>query len=131
MEQEDLLMTSVLLMIIMNSSNLLRTYTPNELELKVENLGTYATFLDLDIAIKDNIFIYKLFDKRDEFPFFIVRMLHLSSNILSSLCYGSFYSELLRISRCTSLFSDFTRRPSELYNRMVLQEPSRHLPVQS
>ena len=45
-----------------------------ELELKLEHSGTHATFLDLDIKIEDGIFVYKLFDKRDKFPFFIARM---------------------------------------------------------
>ena len=86
--------------------------------------GTHATFLDLDITIKDNIFIYKLFNKRDKFSFFIVRMPHLSSKIPSSIFYGLFYSELLKIAKCAQLFCDFTtnkHQKHELYNRMVLQ----------
>ena len=74
---------------------------PEELELKVEHSGTHATFLDLDITIKDGMFIYKLFDKRHAFSFFFVRMLHLSSSIPSSIFYGSMFSEILRITRCT------------------------------
>ena len=35
----------------------------------VKHQGTHVTFLDLDIAIKYNIFIYKLFDRRCKFPF--------------------------------------------------------------
>ena len=79
---------------------------PHDLELKVEHQGTHATFLDLDITIKDNIFVYKLFDKRDKFPFFIVRMPHLSSNMPSSTFYSSFCSELQRVSTRTLLLSD-------------------------
>ena len=94
---------------------------PPELELKIEHQGTHATFLDLDITIKDDIFVYKLFDKRDAFPFSIVRMPHLSSNIPSSIFYGSAFSEILRIARCTLLFSDFTPRVTELLQRMKNQ----------
>ena len=47
---------------------------PKELELKLEHHGSHATFLDLDIEIKEGIFVYKLFDKRDAFSFEIVRM---------------------------------------------------------
>ena len=94
---------------------------PKELELKIEHHGEHATFLDLDITIKENIFVYKLFDKRDQFPFFIVRMPHLSSNIPASVFYGAVFSEFLRIARCTLLLSDFTPRASELYNRMLSQ----------
>ena len=42
---------------------------PNELELKVELSGSHASFLNLDITIKEGLFVYKLFDKRDAFPF--------------------------------------------------------------
>ena len=56
---------------------------PMQLELKHQYQGVHATFLDMDITSKDNIFVYKLFDKRDKFPFFILRMPYLSSNIPS------------------------------------------------
>ena len=38
---------------------------PGELKLKLEHSETYATFLDLDIKVKNGTFVYKLFDKRD------------------------------------------------------------------
>ena len=94
---------------------------PKELQLKVENHGTNATFLDLDISIENNIFRYKLFDKRDAFPFFIVRMPHKDSNIPSIIFYSSIYSEILRISRCTLLLEDVIPRISELFKRMLNQ----------
>ena len=56
---------------------------PSELELKCEHTAHHATFLELDIQINNNKFIYKLFDKRDEFPFSIVRMPDLNGNISS------------------------------------------------
>ena len=62
-----------------------------ELELKVEHTGLHGTFLDLRITIKDNTFIYKLFNKRDTFSFFMVRMPHLFCNIPSFIFYGLFY----------------------------------------
>ena len=52
-----------------------------ELELKVEHRGDYDTFLNLDITIKEGPFTYKLFDKRDSFPFSVVRMPRVESNI--------------------------------------------------
>ena len=58
----------------------------------MKHKGANITFLDLDITIKDNAFIYKLLGK----PFFKVRMPHLFSKITSSLFYGLFYLELLR-----------------------------------
>ena len=34
-----------------------------QLELKLERQGDHATFLDLNLTVEDNIFVYKLFDK--------------------------------------------------------------------
>ena len=94
---------------------------PKELQLKCEHQGLQATFLDLYIQIVDGVFIYKLFDKRDEFPFSIVRMPDLSGNLPSFIFYGSIMSEFLRIARCTRLISDFLPRAKSLVNRMVSQ----------
>ena len=47
---------------------------PKQLELKLEHQEEHATFLDLDITIENNIFVYKLFDKRGKFPFIVLRM---------------------------------------------------------
>ena len=38
---------------------------PGELELKLKQSGTHATFLDIDINIEDRICVHKLFNKRD------------------------------------------------------------------
>ena len=77
------------------------------MELKKEHQGTHATFLELETNIVDNIFVYKLYDKRDSFPFSIVRMPYLSSNIPYNIFYNSILSELLRIARCSLLYKDF------------------------
>ena len=98
---------------------------PPELELKCEHQGTHATFLDLDINVSNGIFIYKLFDKRDDFPFFIVRMPDLSGNIPSHVFYGSVMSEFLRISRCTLQYPDFLKSAISLFKRMINQGGSK------
>ena len=94
---------------------------PSELELKCEHQGVHATFLDLEITISDGIFSYKLFDKRNDFPFFIVRMPDLSGNIPSHVFYGSVMSEFLRISRCTLFYNDFLPSAISLFKRMINQ----------
>ena len=98
-----------------------REIYPDELELKCEHQGIHATFLQLDITIREGIAIYKLFDKRDNFPFFIVRMPDLGGNIPSHVFYGSVMSEFLRIARSTLLYSDFLPVASSLYKRMLNQ----------
>ena len=94
---------------------------PPELHLKCEHQGIHATFLDLDISVVNNTFVYKLFDKRDNFPFTIVRMPDLGGNIPSYVFYGSIMSEFLRIARCTLNLTDFVERANSLYKRMISQ----------
>ena len=91
---------------------------PGEVELKLD-LVEHATFLGLDIKIGDEIFLCKLFDKRDKFSFFIVSMPHFESNIPSAIFHGSIFSEFHRIARCTMKLEHFPLRTSELYSRML------------
>ena len=94
---------------------------PDELELKLEHAGRHATFLNLDITIKEGIFVYKLFDKRDAFPFSIVRMPHVDSNIPESIFYSALVGEFLRIARSTLLHEDFVVKAKSLCQRMHSQ----------
>ena len=94
---------------------------PDELELKVEHSGMHATFLSLDITNTNGEFVYKLYDKRDAFPFSIVRMPHEDSNIPSSIFYSALVGEFLRIARCTLKLADFIPRAVELIQRMLRQ----------
>ena len=57
------------------------------LDPRLEHHGTHATFLDLDIEIKDDIFVFKLVDKRDAFSFEIVRMPFICSEIPPNIFY--------------------------------------------
>ena len=105
---------------------------PSELELKEEHSGSEASFLSLFININEGIFVYKLFDKRDGFPFSIVRMPYISSNIPESIFYSAMVGEFLRIARSTLLFSDFLPKTRELIHRLknqgaVQQTSIRHL----
>ena len=99
---------------------------PIELEVKCEHDGQHATFLELDISVKEGVFVYKLFDKRDNFPFFIVRMPDLSGNIPDHVFYGSIMSEFLRIARATLLYPDFLVKAKELFNRMLNQHGQKY-----
>ena len=94
---------------------------PEELDLKVEHSGNYASFLNLDINIVNGQFIYKLYDKRDAFPFFIVRMPYVNSNIPEKIFYSALVGEMLRIARSTLRFSDFLPKACDLVSRMSKQ----------
>ena len=47
---------------------------PDELQPKYEHHGSYATFTDLDIAAVNDVCEYKLYVKRNNYPFFIAPM---------------------------------------------------------
>ena len=95
---------------------------PDELELKVEHQGQHASFLSLDINIVDARFVYKLYHKREAFPFFIVRMPHIQSNIPLNIFYSALVGEFLRIARSTLMLEDFTPKAKDLLTRMNSQE---------
>ena len=78
---------------------------PEELQLGKENTDKHeASFLDLNIKIKDGKFHFGLFDKRDSFPFPFVRMPGKSSNLPSSIVYSTIGAESLKIARaCNNL----------------------------
>ena len=67
-----------------------------------------------------------MFDKRDEFPFSIVRMPDLSGNLPAFIFYGSIMSEFLRIARCTRLIEDFFPNAKMLCEKMVSQGGSKN-----
>ena len=72
---------------------------PTELEMKKENnSNSCASFLDIYIYIEHGEFHTKLFDKRDNFGFDIVKMPFYCSNVLTKMFYGSIGAEFLRIS---------------------------------
>ena len=65
---------------------------PAELKLKEEDINdNVATFLDLNITIKDRQFSTKLFNKRDGFNFSRVRLPCKCSNGNSNVAYGNFW----------------------------------------
>ena len=45
-----------------------KNINPKQLELKIEHQGEYETFFYLQITIAYNIFAYKLFEKKGQFP---------------------------------------------------------------
>ena len=65
--------------------------------------------------------IYKLYDKRDGFPFSIVKLPQKSSNIPTNIFYSSLAGEFLRIARSTLHFVDFVPKAKALIGRMVRQ----------
>ena len=74
--------------------------------------------LDLDIKIKVGNFHFDLFDKRDSFPFCIVRMPDKSSNVPSSIVYFAIGAEPLRNVRASTNPESFSTVIKPLIARM-------------
>ena len=74
------------------------TYPPKMILTKE---STSASFLDLDISIKDGNFLLKPFDKADTFPFSVLRMPVQIINMPSSFFYLTSEAEILRIAKAT------------------------------
>ena len=95
---------------------------PPELELGKENLdSSRASFLDLDIRVEDRVFVFNQYDKRDAFPFSIVRLPFVCSNMPSKIFYSSISAEILRIGRTSSAATDFISRSRLVLDRMAKQ----------
>ena len=67
-----------------------------ELDLKLKHHGIFAFFLNLDFDMVDGKFVYKLYDKKDPFPFFIMKMFYIYSNIPNNIFYAAFFDETCR-----------------------------------
>ena len=96
---------------------------PEELEIKDTTDSTkFANYLDLRLEIdKNGHLITGLYDKRDDFNFPIVNFPFIDGNIPASPAYGVFVSQLIRYSRASSEYLDFTHRSSKLASKLINQ----------
>ena len=101
-----------------NEIVIFNTY-PNEMIIKNTNLSAnHATYLDLDIKVIDNNYIFKSFDKRKEFSFPIVNYPNLHGNIPSKAAYGVFTSQLVRFVKINLNVEDFANDVKHLINKL-------------
>ncbi len=96
---------------------------PKELQIKPTTESDFVThYLDLTfMRDKCGNISTKLYDKRDDFSFHIVNFPFLSSNIPSSPSYGVYTSQLIRMARGCSQYSDFSARHKTLVERLLSQ----------
>ena len=84
---------------------------PATLELSQENDDlSKATVLDMDVKVINGFFRTKVYNKTDSFPFEVVSMPFLDSNIDRQICYKVFYSQIIRYERLCSYQIDFESR---------------------
>ena len=94
-----------------------------ELEIKdTTESNTSASYLDLLLSIgRDGQLRTSLYDKRDDFNFYITNFPFLSSNIPSSLAYGVFISQLIRYARACSSYECFILKAVRLSSKLLGQ----------
>ena len=99
---------------------------PHELQLNRANTSdTEAPFLDLHLSISNGFVSSKIYDKRDDFDFDIVKFPFLNGDIPRSTSYGVytllFISELIRFARVSSHVADFNARNKSLTAKLLQQ----------
>ena len=102
---------------------------PEELTLSKENTDKHeASFLDLAIKKTAGKFHFKLFYKRDSFPFLTVRIPDKASNVPSSKVYSAISAESLRIARASNNPESFSTankagcKPSNIFIRHFVRK---------
>ena len=74
-----------------------------ELQLnKANSFDTEASFLDLNLSIKNGIVSSRIYDKQDDFNFEIVNFPFLGGDVPRSPSYGVYISKLIRFARVCS-----------------------------
>ena len=103
-------------------ANIFSEIYPSEMELvPTHSSDDHVNFLDLNISVKDGLFISSLFDKRTEFKFKVRSMPHFYSNAPNSSAIGTFISQLTRYLEINSDFSLFTRDCKLLRTKLIYQ----------
>ena len=68
----------------------------------------------MSVTVRGGNFDTKVFNKTDSFPFSVISLPFISSNISQNVCYLVFYSQVLRYQRLTSYLADFEDRVRQL-----------------
>ena len=93
---------------------------PKEIPLEQSSSNkVHDTFLDLDITVHEGNFLFKVFHKVDLFNFEVISFPFLESNIPRSICYNTFFSQLIRFTRICSNLSGFAERVLLIYNKLT------------
>ena len=76
---------------------------PPELQLnKANTSATEAPFLDSHLSISNGFISSKIYDKRDDFDFYIVNFPFLDGDVLGRPSYAVYISQLIRFARVCS-----------------------------
>ena len=73
----------------------------------------------MEVRIIDSIITTKVFCKADIFPFKVITLPFLDSNLDTRICYRVFYGQIVRFQRLCSLRKDFEERSKFLLDILV------------
>ena len=103
-------------------SDNIRNIYPPEMELKSTNLTqNTSTYLDLRCSVYQGKYLYRSYDKRNDFPFDVINYPYKNSNIPTNPAYGVFTSQLVRLSRINYTANDFQKDVVKLVKKFVKQ----------
>ena len=93
---------------------------PPSLSLTQENEHSdRANVLDMEVKILDSKITTKVFCKADIFPFHVISLPFLDSNLDTRICYKVFYGQIVRFQRLCSLRIDFEERTKFLLDILL------------
>ena len=93
---------------------------PPSLTLTQENDSpTKVNVLDMVAEIKDGRIVTKVYCKTYHFPFDVISLPFLESNLDTRICYNVFYGQVIRFQRLTSLKEDFETRVNFLAGILI------------
>ena len=100
--------------------NISRQIYPPSLELTQENDRIDgANVLDMTVDIRSGEIFTKVFCKTDLFPFHVIAMPFIESNLDNRICYKVFYGQIIRYQRLSDLRLDFENRVKYLLDFLI------------
>ena len=103
-----------------NFMNISRHIYPPSLELTQENTDFLkANVLDMEVQLENGIICTKVYCKTDAFPFNVISLPFLETNIDKRICYKVFYGQIIRFQRLCSYISGFEERTKHLIDVLI------------
>ena len=99
---------------------------PTEMILRNTNISpNVVNYLDLNIKVENNLYIYRKYDKTIDYPFQVIKYPDISANIPVTPAYGVFISQLVRFTRINKDIDGFIKDTVEIIQRLLNQNYKR------
>ena len=100
--------------------NISRDIYPPSLELTQENTNpNSANVLDMEVKLDDGNITTKVYCKTEAFPFNVISLPFLETNIDKKICYKVFYGQVIRYQRLCTHLSAFEERTKTLLDILI------------